>query len=485
MGECPDYEVEVRGDGKVTYRGRRFVMIEGEYSWTIPQSDVTALIEVFRQADYFNLKDSYATGWTDLPSYTTQLTLGGLHKKVFDYGGRDCDEESRNPPCMPESITKIEEAIDEITGATSLISGDARTVTLLEKAGFDFHSARAAKAVLYALNERDAKLARMIVEKGAPLAGEWRQPLPGPQPEEFPAIIMVPWTGDLELARQMIAKGALTDEETRKYFVVASAFSGNPDMVRLALEHFPDLRNQALPKPWIVAAVEGDKPTEEGTYFQDEYKKEKYALWIKNFDQIAVLKLLLGAGASVNAADEEGNTALHFVQDEESARFLLDAGANPKAVNKEGRTPLHETHAGVAKALIRAGANIEARDRYGATPLFNKYDADAVRVLLQAGADVTVRDESGHTALFHQGDAQSAEALIHGGVEVNAVDNQGRSALQSAKGTDVALALLRAGAKTPSDPAALDKLLQWATRNKAGELLSALRERSAEAHPAP
>jgi hypothetical protein len=41
--------------------------------------------------------------------------------------------------------------------------------------------------------------------------------------------------------------------------------------------------------------------------------------------------------------------------------------------------------------------------------------------------------------------------------------------------------LLRAGAKTPSGRAALDKLIQWAEDNKASELVNALRERSSAA----
>ena len=39
LGECPDYRVEIRGDGRVTYHGENYVAVEGDYSWTIPQDD--------------------------------------------------------------------------------------------------------------------------------------------------------------------------------------------------------------------------------------------------------------------------------------------------------------------------------------------------------------------------------------------------------------------------------------------------------------
>jgi uncharacterized protein len=135
----------------------------------------------------------------------------------------------------------------------------------------------------------------------------------------------------------------------------------------------------------------------------------------------AIVKELLAAGASVEAADEYGNTALILAAQadlSESVEMLLAAGARVDAKEKRGETALilafnsqyyakensgiHPSSATV-KALLAAGANVHDVSVSGQAPLFLAARAnslEAVMLLLQAGADVNAKDKKGQTAIM-------------------------------------------------------------------------------------
>ena len=82
------------------------------------------------------------------------------------------------------------------------------------------------------------------------------------------------------------------------------------------------------------------------------------------------------AGANVNAANENGWTALHFAA-------------------------LYNDDPEVVKLLLENGANIDARDEYGDTPLMNAVISQFPRhilLLLNHGADPNVVNNAGETA---------------------------------------------------------------------------------------
>ena len=99
-----------------------------------------------------------------------------------------------------------------------------------------------------------------------------------------------------------------------------------------------------------------------------------------------------------------------------------------QSVDEDGETPLHKAVIGneiaVIRLLLRAGADVNARNYYGNTPLHkgaflcnDAEDFEVLRILLEEGnADTTVRNNEGLTpagvAIKH-GDTKAAELIFN------------------------------------------------------------------------
>jgi ankyrin repeat protein len=95
-----------------------------------------------------------------------------------------------------------------------------------------------------------------------------------------------------------------------------------------------------------------------------------------NGDQRELIALL-DAGASADAQDDNGWTALHFAaQDHHPAivESLLQRGANPNLLNSHGNGPLwvalmrSRDDLAIIKMLIAAGANPDQKNASGRSP---------------------------------------------------------------------------------------------------------------------
>jgi ankyrin repeat protein len=193
--------------------------------------------------------------------------------------------------------------------------------------------------------------------------------------------------------------------------------------------------------------------------------------WAVYADDLALVDLLIAAGANVDVANDLAITPLHLASAAGNAAIvtrLLDKGADPNAASETGVTPLMEAarsgsvHA--VRALIARGAQVNARERdRDQTALMwavaRKHPA-VVQVLLQHGADVHARtrvrpltvmldqgprrtvktsmqdarpiEAGGSTALVFAaevGDAGSAQHLLAAGADVNDAAADGGSAL--------------------------------------------------------
>ena len=199
-----------------------------------------------------------------------------------------------------------------------------------------------------------------------------------------------------------------------------------------------------------------------------------------------IIKVLLAAGANVNAADSYGWTALMLAANRgkaKAAETLLAAGANLNMKDDKGLTALmlavkptiklSNTHVKVAKMLIAAGADVDAVDKRGDTALHRslllrsdearnrhglkrflyaavrEYRANIVNALLAAGADVNIANRHGETALHVAAlwnHLKIIKTLVAAGADMNASDENGDTAWCYAVGdADVFNAFISAG----------------------------------------
>ncbi|MBV9505806.1 MAG: ankyrin repeat domain-containing protein, partial [Acidobacteriia bacterium] len=178
------------------------------------------------------------------------------------------------------------------------------------------------------------------------------------------------------------------------------------------------------------------------------------------------LPLMLGFVAAVPNTVLKATTSIPAMADAARAddlpavRKLIKDHADVNAAANDGSTALlwaaYHSNAEMTKDLIAAGATVDAANRYGVTPLLQASrngSVEVLRALLDAGADPTRWHPEGETPLMaaaRTGRVDAVQLLLSKGSFVNAADPfQEETALMwaSAEGQlDVVKALLAAGA---------------------------------------
>ncbi|XP_014209695.1 E3 ubiquitin-protein ligase MIB2 [Copidosoma floridanum] len=136
--------------------------------------------------------------------------------------------------------------------------------------------------------------------------------------------------------------------------------------------------------------------------------------------------LLLNAGASLFAVDEDGDTPLHYAafgNQPEIMELLLARGAAIDAVNNGKCSALHvavnKQHLDCVKALIRHNCSVNLQDSYGDTSLHDAIGKEAVAIIDALchceRIDFTLRNKRGFNVLHHaalKGNAHAMKVLV-------------------------------------------------------------------------
>jgi hypothetical protein len=110
-GSCPAYTVHLFGDGRVEYRGDRYVSILGVRSYRIDPSAVSELTKKFYEKGFFNFCTSYRWKATDQATDETTIHFGNIAKTVSVYGGK-----------APEGLEELQNQIEQTANVAQFVA---------------------------------------------------------------------------------------------------------------------------------------------------------------------------------------------------------------------------------------------------------------------------------------------------------------------------------------------------------------------------
>ncbi|KAL6406251.1 FabD/lysophospholipase-like protein [Ilyonectria robusta] len=231
-----------------------------------------------------------------------------------------------------------------------------------------------------------------------------------------------------------------------------AAESCQDDMVKILLEHGADVdcEDRSGDTPLYRATGRCAKSTvkvllDAGADPNAGSGTQKALLQAVTYGDEQMVRWLLGAGASINEKDENGDTALEiaFRKSRTDLIPVLEShGADIKNVSVHTlndtipKKKLGYTEQYLVDLLIRKGVDVNGQDVSGRTPLIAASscgDKDTVETLLRAGADPNLQDPDGYPPLYYaivSEEPQTVTALLKGGASITVEDKNGLSAIE-------------------------------------------------------
>ena len=211
-------------------------------------------------------------------------------------------------------------------------------------------------------------------------------------------------------ARLLLAAGAevnLNNQGAKATAMAKSAFYGNCRAVEFLIAAGADVN--ATTQDDVTVLIASVMNTEDNC---EDLMERIGSLYVTEFHRHdRCVKLLLAAGADVNAADTFGTSALMNAATngyKECVRRLIGAGADVNGKDTTGKTALHfasqRLELDCADLLLKSGAVVNTTCHAGFTALHYFATSDSthgVKALLLAGAHVNKTNSEGHNALEH------------------------------------------------------------------------------------
>ncbi len=226
FGTCPTYQIELRPDGVVHYRGGPFAAIEGPHSWRVDPTVVERLVARARADGFFRLPANDGAYGSDLPDLLLTLCDAGQCRAV------------RNLPDAPGMVWTLARDAGLASGARPYVGVTTETVTRLKFERFDFRSDEGGCLLARASQMRDAAAVRSLVALHTPLTLTCED---GSAPTPLLSAINDP---DPAIFKALVAAGVLHQTSTADLKQLA----GNAE--RNGRPYARALRRAAVYRPW-------------------------------------------------------------------------------------------------------------------------------------------------------------------------------------------------------------------------------------------
>ncbi|MGI8990236.1 MAG: ankyrin repeat domain-containing protein [Bryobacteraceae bacterium] len=325
-------------------------------------------------------------------------------------------------------------------------SGDIASLrTLLKTSDVNGKDKRGTTPLMYAAAYGNLETMRMLLAAGADVNAR----------NALDATALMWCASDIEKVRLLIDKGAEVNARSklgRTPLLIAAARDGGSETVKLLIERGARIAirdNAVQTTPLLMASEANDAATvkillEKGAEANEKDSGGNTALMnAAALGNVSIMTMLLAKGADANAVTsphsgpgvKNGPIALGSF----TPLILAAAYGGPEAV----------------KLLLDAGAKVNAQDVRGMTPLMLAISTDhpnvtVVRLLLEHGADAKIKDLNGETALDWAAKFRFAPVMQALGVEANRADTaaallpaSGRKTADAKQALEKSIALLQ------------------------------------------
>gem|GEM_PF-854388 len=290
-------------------------------------------------------------------------------------------------------------------------------------------------------------------------------------------LILASQSGHADIVKILLDAGAKVNAKTVNDWtpLMLAAEYGHTEVVRMLLDAGAKVNAQAKNK-WIYLSKNPEIIRYVGMAELSVLNKGTPLMLASREGHAKIVKMLLGAGAKVNAMTSSGRTSLMLAAENghvelvkllldsgakvdsssdtaslnlaargghsDIVKLLLDAKAKVNSKSKDINTAIYAAaiggHTETVKLLRDAGAEIDAKSDNTEGVLIYAAEqgkTEGVKLLLQAGVDVNARNKDNETALFraaHWGRTETVNLLLKSGADIKTTNNSGQTALHIA-----------------------------------------------------